>query len=337
MNLKLELHSPAIFDVVQLPVAYEPTALCPQFDRYLETTLEREVIPLVEEIIGYCLISDTRFEKAVMAVGAGANGKSVLLDTIRSFLGTENVSTVALQDLEENRFRVAELYGKLANIFADLDDRALNSSSVFKTLVTGDRITAERKFSHPFSFCPFAKLIFSANSLPPSKDRTLAFYRRWLIIPFERTFEGKEADKELRVKLRNELPGILNRALRGLLRLFSEGKFSEAKAVKAALEEYRRENDTVASFVAEFVEEDANTTTAKKKFYGAYRNWCETQGLRPVTQKQLKASLKHLFPKLDEVRPSSGRAPWHWVGIKLIEDAQEFVYECNPDAEYMQR
>jgi P4 family phage/plasmid primase-like protien len=317
----LELHSPDIFEVAQLPVVYDPNAVCPHFDRYLETTLEPEIIPLVEEVIGYCLIPDTRFEKAVMCVGGGGNGKSVLLDTITALQGNENASAVALQDLEDNRFSVAELYGKLANIFADLDNRALNSSSIFKTLVTGDRITAERKFGQPFSFRPFARLIFSANSLPPCKDRTHAFYRRWLIIPFERTFEGKNADNELRLKLRNELPGILNRALRGLQRLFTEGKFTEPQAVKAALEEYRRDNDTVASFVAEHAVEEANATTLKKKFYQNYRKWCETQGLPHETQKQLKTSLRHLFPKLDELRPRSGRAPWHWVGFKLIEDA----------------
>ncbi len=330
MSGKLDLHSPDYFEIVQLPVMYDPKAVCPLFDRYLETTLAPEIIPLVEEIMGYCLIPDTRFEKAVMAVGAGANGKSVLLDTITAFLGPENVSTVALQDLEENRFRVAELYGKLANIFADLDDRALNSSSVFKTLVTGDGITAERKFAQPFSFRPYARLIFSANTLPPSKDRTHAFYRRWLIIPFERTFEGKEADKELRTKLRNELPGILNRALRGLKRLSSEGKFTEPQAVKAALEEYQRENDTVASFIAEFVVKDANATTAKQSMYGRYRNWCERQGLRPVSQKQFKTALVQSFSMLEEVRSSGGNGPWHWVGIRLIEDAQSFVDECNP-------
>ena len=116
----------------------------------------------------------------------------VLLDLLTYLLGEENVSHVA-QDLEENRFKVAELYGKLANIFADLPNKRLQSSSMFKTLVSGDRITAERKHEHPFAFRNHAKLIFSANALPGSNDRTYAFYRRWLIIPFEQTFNGKRA------------------------------------------------------------------------------------------------------------------------------------------------
>jgi P4 family phage/plasmid primase-like protien len=326
---KLEPHSPDIFEIVQLPVKYDPNARCPRFDRYLETTLEPRIIPLVDEIIGYCLIPDTRFEKAVMCVGNGGNGKSVLLDTIITLLGSENVSTVSLQDLSENHFRVAELHGKLTNIFADLDDRALNSSSVFKTLVTGDRITAERKFAQPFSFRPYARLIFSANSLIPSRDRTDAFYRRWLIIPFERSFKGETADKDLKAKLREELSGILNRALSGLRRLFSNGRFSEPPAVKVAIEEYRRENDTVASFVVDRVVDDPDGTIEKKILYSKYRFWCEGEGVRPVTQKQIKASLKHIFPKLGEVRPSRGTGPWHWVGVRFIEDTRRPTDGCN--------
>jgi putative DNA primase/helicase len=284
-----------------------------------------ELIPLLEEIMGYCLIPDTRFEKAVMLLGPGSNGKSVFLDILVALLGVDNIANVALQDLEENRFRVAELFGKLATIFADLDDRALKSSSVFKTLVTGDRITAERKFSQPFSFRPYARLIFSANSLPLSRDRTHAFYRHWLIIPFDRIFEGESADKNLRAKLRNELPGILNRALNGLKRLFSENRFSDPQAVKSSLKKYQLQNDTVASFVTECVVENPDGTTLKRIFYQAYRIWCEDQGLRPVSQRKVKASLEQVFPGLDEIRSCGGNGPWHWVGIKLTEDAREFA------------
>ena len=81
------------------------------------------------------------------------------------------MSHVALQDLEENRFQVAELYGKLANIFADLPNKRLQSSSMFKTLVSGDRITAERKHENPFVFRNHAKLIFSRT---PSQAAMIA-------------------------------------------------------------------------------------------------------------------------------------------------------------------
>ena len=128
----IEPHNPNIFEIVQLPVTYDARATCPVFDKYLETTLEPDVIPLVEEIMGYCLIPNTKYEKAVMCTGAGRNGKSIFLYIMQQLIGNENVSNVALQELEENKFRAAELLGKLANVFADLDARALKGSSFLK-------------------------------------------------------------------------------------------------------------------------------------------------------------------------------------------------------------
>ena len=148
----LQPHTSAVFTTVQLPILYDPDAPCPAFDKYLSTTFEPDDLPLIEEILGWCLVPDRRFEQAVMLTGEGENGKSVFLDLVGYLLGETNVSNVALQDLEENRFRAAELYGKLANVFADLDARGLQSSSMFKTLTTGDFVTAERKHAQPFRF-----------------------------------------------------------------------------------------------------------------------------------------------------------------------------------------
>jgi putative DNA primase/helicase len=265
-------HTPQIFEVVQLPVRFDPEAVCPIFDGYMASTFNQDDIRrLVEEIMGWVTIPDTRFEKAIMLTGAGANGKSVLLDIIITLLGAQSVSNIDLQSLEESRFKAAELVGKLANIFADLDDRALTSSSMFKMLVSGDRLTVERKFKQPFEFSSYARLLFSANRLPGSRDRTYAFYRRWLIVPFEKTFEGIAADKDLRKKLATpgELSGIFNRALQGLHRLFENGEFTTPAAVREALEEYRRQNDSVMVFLEECTERFPTATVSRKEFYAS--------------------------------------------------------------------
>jgi putative DNA primase/helicase len=183
-------------------------------------------------------------------------------------LGENNVSNVALQDLEENRFRAAELHGKLANVFADLDARGLQSSSMFKTLTTGDYVTAERKHAQPFRFRSYAKLLFSANKIPASRDRTHAFYRRWLIIPFTRIFDGvggnPTPDRGLRDKLTGELSGILNRALRGLERLATKEAFMQTQSVLDAKKAYIRSNDNLRVFAEECLVADPTGTISKK-------------------------------------------------------------------------
>ena len=323
----LEPHTPSCFTTVQLPVEYDPTARCPTFDAYLATTFDADVPPLIEEILGWCLVPDTRFETAVMLTGEGRNGKSVFLDLVSALLGDTNVSNVALQDLEENRFRVAELYGKLANTFADLDTRALLSSSMFKLLTTGDRLTAERKFAQPFMFRSYAKLLFSANKIPSSRDRTYAFYRRWVIIPFTRTFDGMgsnpQPDTGLRGKLQGELPGIFNRALRGLERLAINERFTEPKSVVEAKQAYMRSNDNVRVFVEECVVVETTGTIAKKAFYEVYENWCNSYGDRAVSQKALKEALQPIVPNLDEWRKDR-TSPRCWLGMEWSADAANY-------------
>jgi P4 family phage/plasmid primase-like protien len=320
-------HTPEVFEVVQLPFAYDPSATCPHYDRYCETTFDDlEVRKLIDEVNGHLCVPDTRFEKSVMALGPGSNGKSVWLDTLTAMLGPEHVSHVALQDLTENRFKTAQLLGKLANIFADLDDKALESSTPFKMLTTGDPLDAERKFEQGFTFKNYARMVYSANRMPRSRDRSYAFYRRWLIIPFTKTFaatpgDGQiQGDDTLRAKLANELPGIFNRALEGLDRLYRHKTFTVPREVAAALTTYQGENDTVSAFAKDCLEASTTGKVTKQDLYRVYRRWCAIQGFKPVDQRELKRSLTQLFPKLDEYRADGGKGPWHWVGIALTGD-----------------
>ena len=321
-------HTSTCFTTVQLPLEYDLTTTCPAFDAYLTTTFDADVLPLIEEILGWCLVPDTRFETAIMLTGEGKNGKSVFLDLVSALLGDANVSNVALQDLEENRFRVAELYGKLANTFADLDTRALLSSSMFKMLTTGDPLTAERKFAQPFRFRSYAKLLFSANKIPSSRDRTYAFYRRWVIIPFTRTFDGEGSnphpDTGLRGKLRQELAGIFNRALRGLMRLAAQERFSDAKSVREAKQAYIRSNDNVRVFAAECLMVDATESIEKQALYEVYERWCDAYGEKDVSQTRFKDALTQAVPTLDEWRPDP-YAKWRWLGIKWSADASRYI------------
>jgi putative DNA primase/helicase len=324
---ELRSHTPAVFTTIQLPVEYHADATCPAFDTYLHTTFDPDVIPLIEEILGECLVPERRFETAGMLTGEGENGKSVFLDLVIDLLGTANVSNVALQDLDENRFRAAELYGKLANVFADLDARGLQSSSMFKTLTTGDLITGERKYAQPFRFRSYAKLLFSANKIPPSRDRTHAFYRRWLIIPFTRTFDGKDGnptpDKDLRNKLKKELPGVLNHALVGLKRLTRTQAFTQPKIVLEAKQAYIRSNDHMRVFIEECVIADKDGMIVKREFRHLYKNWCDRRGVKCLHDAAIKDALTHAFPKLDEYREDKTSA-WCWQGIAWSPDAADY-------------
>lgn len=175
-NRKLTEPSPAFLSPVRLAAAYDPDATCPAIEWFLS-----DVFPgganLIHELIGTLMIPEQR-QKAIMILGPGGNGKTTALRIIKSFLGARNVSNISLHALDENRFAAADLYGKLANIYADIDARALSSTGIFKSITGGDPIRAEHKHQAAFTFQPYAKLIFSANEPPPTSDASEAFFDR---------------------------------------------------------------------------------------------------------------------------------------------------------------
>lgn len=314
----LEPHTPKFLSPVQLPVTYDPDAECPDIDRFLHEVLDPELVPVFYELAGYLTVPDNSLQIAVMMLGGGANGKSTALNLLTHLLGLDNVSSVALHALDDNRFAPVRLYGKLANVFADLDARALESSSVFKSITGGDRIEGERKHQDAFSFRPYARLLFSANEPPPTPDNTDAFFRRWLILPFDRRFTGKKADPNLLAKLTTptELSGLLNQGLARLYPLRKRGQFTPTEAAANAAERFQVDADSVAGFLADKTELDPAGKVPKPYLFPAYRTWCQDNNRRPVSKQKFNRRIETLRPSL---YTSKVQGTYYWSGIRLTE------------------
>ena len=249
-TLEIEQHNHNIFFLSKLPVSYNKEADCPEIKKFLKEVLPESSIPVVQELIGYCLYKKYHIHKAFMLIGTGANGKSTFINLLRSFLGKENCASIPLQRLEENRFSLSSLHGKLTNMFADLPARSLRYTSIFKMLTGEDLIPAEKKFKDEFFFQNHAKQLFSCNQIPESPDESDAFFRRWIIITFPNQYLNNP-DRKLLSKLTtdNELSGLLNYALIGLKRLLEKGDFSNPSSTEEVREEYIRKSDSVGSFI----------------------------------------------------------------------------------------
>ena len=169
-------HDPKFLSVVQLPIAYDPRATCPAWERQVKETFPADAVDLVWFIVAYLMLPITALQKAILLLGESGSGKSALIAALIAFLGAANISTVPLQKLEDDRFAASMLIGKLANIFADLPSRHLETSAVFKSITGGDRIPAEFKFRDQFTFRPFARLVFSSNQPLISRDAMDAFF-----------------------------------------------------------------------------------------------------------------------------------------------------------------
>lgn len=287
----LKPHDVAYQSTIRIPVLFDPAARSEIIDRVLQDWFPGDALELAGEMLGYLLVPTRKHQAAFMLVGEGENGKSTFINLTRSFLGRGNVSSETLHDLEENRFRAASLFGKLANLCADIDDRALQYTSVFKKITGDDSLSAERKHQHPFDFDPFARLIFSANTPPaPRNDRTHAFFRRWVVVPFDNKFrDGEKRDRDLLTKITTPaaLSALLNLALAGLQRLESRGEFALPESVRQAGEKYRREADAVYTFITEECARGGpDARVSATDLQRSFRAWCAETGYRSVPPKK---------------------------------------------------
>jgi putative DNA primase/helicase len=308
----LRPHSASVISTVQLPIDWNPEATCPRIDAFLEAVLP-DATKFMVEIIGYAMLPANPLRVAVLLLGPGRNGKTVLLLVVKALLGDANVSVVPLQVLTENRFAAAELFGKLANICGDLDARAIKQTDSFKMLVGGDPMLAERKHRDHFTFQPFALPLFSANEPPLSSDQTEAWFDRWLVVPMQRRIPESEIDPHLAAKLttQEELEGLLVRAVAGLRRLMARGRFEIPVSVQTARLSYRERLDTVRGFVIEECKLHAEAWTQRSALYRAYRAWAKEGGRLPVSAVTFNEHLRNGFPdQIRETKRNGGIVGW---------------------------
>ena len=209
-----------------------------------------EDVETVLDFIAYCLWRGFPFHKYLLFNGSGRNGKGVMLEVIKCFLGRHNVSGESLHRILGTRFATAELYDKLANIDADLSKEALKNTGVLKKLTGGDYVPAEKKFLQPFQFVNHAKLLFSANEIPMTEDETDAFFSRLIIINFPNQFLGNKADPNLIRKLttHEELAGLLRIVLRRLPKVLKEGILMASSSIDENYEKYILSSNPVRAF-----------------------------------------------------------------------------------------
>ncbi|MDM5250085.1 phage/plasmid primase, P4 family [Lysinibacillus sp. G4S2] len=289
----LEPHSPEIKTAIQINADYNRFAQCPNFLQFINQSLTQMDVLIAQELLGYLLVPETVAEKAYILYGPGRTGKSTFLKLIEFIIGKKHISNVPLQDLSQ-KFKTGLLFGKLANIYADLPNKALQDTGIFKTLVSGDTIVAEEKFQSPFSFSNKARLLFSCNELPANYvDRTDGFFRRLIILPFLKQVEESKIDTALLSKLQNEIDGIVQWALEGLIRLMDNNyQFTKSDTTQNLLNEYRKQSNNVIWFVEEYCELLVEASEYSINLYQRYKRTCIENNMQPISQTKFNKSLE---------------------------------------------
>jgi len=318
-------HSPQQYFLSVVPINYNQTAKCPRFAKFLSQILKAKDIPIMLELIGYCFYRSAKFEKAILCIGKGDNGKSTLLKALEYCVGDENTSNATLQDLSGgDKFASADLYGKLINTFADLrsDKITKGGSGKFKALVSGDRGAAQKKYGQRFFFRNHAKLIFSCNDIPESDDDGYAYFKRWIIFHFERVFTGEDKDVNLIDKMRTEeeKSGILNLALTGLKRLIDNGGFVGSDDIETVRDDYIGNSADIGRFIEDkcIITKNIEDSIICRDLWGIYLSYCKDKGITSKDDKTFGMELmaKHVTKK--QLMMDYDRA-YYYVGVKLKE------------------
>lgn len=314
-------YEPQIIFFSKHPIHYNFDAQCPKIISFLEQVTENDAKKkeLLIKIAAYCFYRSYPIQKAIMLIGTGANGKSVYLNLLRNLLGDHNVVSQTLQRLSEDRFATAQLYQKNANIFADLETKALKNTGIFKSLTGGDYLTCDRKYKDPFDFLNYAKLLFSCNQMPSTSDESDAFYRRWIIVEFNRTFQPEEQNPQLIEELTNpnELSGFFNEIVPFIHQILKEKKI-DIESIESLRERYTKNSDSAKSFCYEKIELAPLEFETKERLFNEYLKYCKQNNLPTKDNKrfykavylffegQVYESRQQVFGYTDRVRVLKG-------------------------------
>lgn len=282
--------SPDIVITNKIPWEYDKTAYSELADKTLNKLAcgDKKIRALLEECIGYCFYRRNELSKAFILTGDKSNGKSTFLDMVRNVLGEENCSSLDLGELDE-RFSVATLGGRLANIGDDISDEFLQGKSVamFKKIVSGNEVKAEIKNDPNIFFMrPYVKLLFSANDIPRMKDKTGAVLRRLVIVPFNAKFSKDDPDYDPYIIWKLREPEVMKYLCRigieGLQRVIKNNGFTISKKVEKEIEDYEIQNNPILLFLQE-TELYKIINQPTKDVHKAYRVFCIENGFSEMT------------------------------------------------------
>lgn len=274
------------------PVAYNPEAACPEFQKFLARVLPDPAVRVfMQRFLGYALTGDCSEQVLVLMHGMGANGKGTLVEAVQHVMGDYAMTIPFATLLQDERKRgseatpdIARLPGARLVTAAEPDMGAKFSEGLVKQLTGQDVVTARHLNHGFFEFVPQFKLVLSFNHKPQVRGQDEGIWRRFLLVPFEVVIPPRERDLKLRQKLKAEAPGILNWLLDGL-RLWLERGLEIPDAVRAATEQYREDSDPLGQFLGVAVRRPApGYSVTAKLLYGAYCGWCRKNAVDPVHQ-----------------------------------------------------
>ena len=309
-GIKCVPHNIAHRTTFKIKGEYKREYSCPRWlgflgELFAGDTDKEQKIDLLQEFLGACLLGiATRYAKCLILIGPGANGKSTFSDIFRQFFDPAVVTCVppSKWDITKDGPSLAQLSWSKLNATDELPRQKMADESTFKAVVGGDRIEARRLYHDPFVMQPRCGHIFAGNEMPSVKDTTRGFWRRFLLVEFNRSFEADGKTRNLIMEpILKERADVVSWGIEGGHRLINNGRYTETVSGLEAMREWRLENDNLAAFVEEKLEIHKGEATAFTRYttidrlYAAYQAWCEQSGRRRLSKNKLSGRLVREF------------------------------------------
>lgn len=310
----------------RIPHAWDPYALCAKWLEWLEDRIpDPETRAAIQEMFGYVLATDINFHVFFFLFGDGGTGKSTCVSVLEALVGEENRVSIQLEELD-NAFMRSQLAGKALYLCKELTTKSFEHIGLIKAIVSGDPIPVDVKYAQPYDFRPFGKMVMESNVIASTPDSSAGFTRRFVQIDFEKPISRDKMDFNLLDKFKEEMPGILAWAMKGLKRLRMRGHFALTQKAEQSRDQLMRHRAQVGSFIdSGYVYEHPDCRVSTQYLYHLYQQWCEEYDVVPF-YRECSTFMREVMTKKPEwrerkqrVRTNDGRE-WVIDGLALRDD-----------------
>jgi len=295
----------------------------------LDSGCSDNLINLIRQIIGYCLTSYTDAQKMFIIKGIPRTGKSTLLKIMKGLFSRDFTSSINLEDLQKGEY-LAQLVGKSINICGDIGQNFIDNTSKILQLTGDESITVRPLYVNPFECNLTAKQVFATNMLPNVNDKTGAFLRRCIIIPFNKKVpEHKTVSNLDKIILEKEADIIASWAIDSFIELKRNNfQFNETKETIIELDTYRKDNNSLELFFDEYcyIDDKEESFITVNEFKNFYKMFCEVENIKMQGYKQVKEFIRNII-NLKENKQSKYCKMRHYKNISWQEKIKDLINE----------
>lgn len=308
-----------------LQVDYNPDAPTDHINKFLHDIVSKEDAGILVQAVAQALLQNENYQLSYLLTGQGANGKSTYISLIIELLGAENTTSISIQELIEDKFKAAELHGKMMNLYADLPNSALKTTGKFKILTGGDKMVVEKKFQQPFEMVNKAVFVFSANELPDVNDTTYAFWRRWTVVNFPHKFEVDPTFKD-RLMTDENISGFLNMVIAKMDEIEERG-IQRSYDTEIIMQEWKERSDSIYAFFTNCLTVDEKYVEEKDALYDAYIDYCRENELKSKDMNVFIRTLKNHTKITLAKRVIDKQQKRCVIGVKITETPSKYHYD----------